>query len=106
MTSVVVWAGVDARAVASVYIGTDSLISWGNVSTWDQGRKTFACVSQPHIFGYWGDVLFPALALPLIAERIDNQVLGGVNANWSGWWLAPCAAFGKATRSVNAEIWE
>lgn len=43
--------------------------------TWDQGRKVFACRCKPHIFGYWGDVLFPALALPIIVDRLDRKVL-------------------------------
>ncbi|MFE9182718.1 hypothetical protein ACFYMB_05220 [Micromonospora haikouensis] len=72
MTSIVAWAGVDTRGVASVYIGSDSRISWGNNLFWDQGRKVFACTVKPDIFGYWGDVLFPALAIPVLVERIDK----------------------------------
>lgn len=83
MTSIVAWAGVDPRGVASVYIASDSRISWGK-QHWDQGRKVFACSTQPHIFGYWGDVLFPALALPSIADRIDRlgpPLTGGINVD-------------------------
>ncbi|MEU8008350.1 hypothetical protein [Micromonospora parva] len=72
MTSIVAWAGVDTRGVSSVYIGSDSRISWGARHTWDQGRKVFACASKPSIFGYWGDVLFPALAIPVLVDRIDK----------------------------------
>lgn len=38
---------------------------------WDRGRKTFAASSSPHIFGYWGDVLFPSLALPTVLGEIS-----------------------------------
>ncbi|MGW3282483.1 hypothetical protein [Nocardia rhamnosiphila] len=76
MTSVVVWAGVDQRKPASLYIATDSRVSWSPGETrWDQGRKAFACVEQPFMFGYWGDVLFPALALPLIQEQVDRGLV-------------------------------
>lgn len=53
-----------------MYIASDSRISWGTVDTWDRGRKTFASSSSPHIFGYWGDVLFPSLALPTVLDEI------------------------------------
>jgi len=82
MTSVVMWAGVDTRGPASLYIASDSRISWGTHSIWDQGRKVFACISQPHIFGYWGDVIFPALAIPLIVDRIDRGILISKNGLW------------------------
>ncbi len=69
------WAAVDSRRVAGVYIASDSRVSWGASHHWDQGRKTFSCHSQPYIFGYWGDVLFPALALPVIIEQLDSALL-------------------------------
>ena len=72
MTSIAVWCGVDSRAPASLYIASDSRISWAPRSAnWDRGRKTFSCRSEPFIFGYWGQVLFPALAIPLVQERAD-----------------------------------
>ena len=82
MTSVAVWAGVDTRGVASLYIASDSRITWGDSHRWDQGRKVFACGSKPHIFGYWGDVLFPALALPVLVDRIDRGLLASKNQGW------------------------
>lgn len=75
MTSISVWAGVDTRGVASVYVASDSRISWRELYRWDQGRKVFACNSKPHIFGYWGDTLFATLALPVLADRIDRDLL-------------------------------
>ncbi|MHA7663708.1 hypothetical protein [Mycolicibacterium sp. HS_4_1] len=80
MTSIVVWCGVDSRAPASLYIASDSRITWARgdgVSAWDRGRKTFASVSAPFIFGYWGDVQFPAMVIPMVLDRIDRgQYLG------------------------------
>ncbi|WP_433534551.1 hypothetical protein ACQPZK_20485 [Micromonospora sp. CA-249363] len=72
MTSIVAWAAVDARAVASLYIASDSRISTPDGAGWNQGRKVFACANRPHIFGYWGDVLFPALAIPVLVDRLDH----------------------------------
>ncbi len=97
MTSIAVWAGVDTHGVASLYVASDSRISWGLSYRWDQGRKVFACRSQPHIFGYWGDVLFPALCLPVLVDRIDDgllarsesaeheEVLRALQSLWSGY---------------------
>ena len=73
VTSIVVWCGVDSRSPASLYIATDSRISWGrNAPTWDRGRKAFSSTNAPFVFGYWGQVLFPALALPEVQERADR----------------------------------
>lgn len=75
MTSIVAWAGVDARGVSSIYIASDSRVSWTNNPPWNQGRKTFASDREPCILGYWGDVLFPSLALPVLIDKIDNGLL-------------------------------
>lgn len=72
MTSIVAWAGIDPRGPSSIYIASDSRISWPHGTFWDQGRKVFACINKPHIFGYWGDVLFPALAIPVLVDRLDR----------------------------------
>ena len=95
MTSIAVWAGVDSRGPASLYIAADSRITF-NGAYWDQGRKV-STMSKPHIFGYWGSVDFPALALPLIVDRIDRGLLatddqnghadiyGAVRRLWNGY---------------------
>jgi len=81
MTSIAAWAGVDSRGQSSLYISSDSRISFPDGTSWDQGRKVFACFSEPHIFGYWGRIEFPALALPLIADRIDRGLLASGQQN-------------------------
>jgi hypothetical protein len=68
MTSLVSWVGVDHRKPASIYIASDSRISWGGDAVWDFGRKVFASRSRPEIFGYVGDVFFPSLVLGQIAD--------------------------------------
>jgi hypothetical protein len=73
MTSIAAWAAVDSRGASSVYIASDSRITWKTDESWDQGRKVFASNASPHIFGYLGDVLFPALAIPTILNRIDHS---------------------------------
>lgn len=74
MTSLVSWAGVDSRGPASIYIATDSRISWGPGSTWDAGRKVFAGRSRPEVFGYVGDVLFPSLVLGQVADMVETPL--------------------------------
>jgi hypothetical protein len=82
MTSIVVWAGVDTHGPSSLYVASDSRISWGKRDSWDQGRKVFSSASYPHIFGYWGDVIFPALAIPTIIDRIDRRILNSRDGAW------------------------
>lgn len=79
MTTITAWAAVD-RGVSAVYIASDSRITWGQGDLWDRGRKTFASHTEPYVFGYWGDVLFPAMALPQVIESIDHNLVP-LNAN-------------------------
>lgn len=72
MTSLVAWVGVDARHTASLYIATDSRVTWStHAGAYDFARKTFAARNSPDVFGYVGDVLFPALLLPTAVELFD-----------------------------------
>lgn len=73
VTSLAAWVGVDSRGPASLYIATDSRISWGNTHSWDSARKTFACHESPDIFGYVGYVFFPALFLPTVIEILSLE---------------------------------
>lgn len=78
MTSLVCWAGVDARGTASLYIASDSRITWGGESRrWDLGRKVFASANRPEIYGYVGDVLFPSLVLGQVADSLGGIELTG-----------------------------
>lgn len=76
MTSLVVWVAVDQRGPASVYIATDSRISWPAGPTgathWDGARKTYSTTKLAHVIAYVGDVLFPALTLPTVAAQLDE----------------------------------
>ncbi len=75
MTSLVVWTGVDSRGPASIYMASDSRISWGEKDIWDHGRKVFASYRYPDIFGYAGDVLFTTQVLGQIINLIDTDTL-------------------------------
>lgn len=78
MTLIVSWAGVDSRSTSSLYIASDSRITWGN-KYFDQGKKVFACKKHPDIFGYCGDVLFPVMVLSQIVDSIDAGLLYAPN---------------------------
>lgn len=75
MTTLISWIGVDPRGPSSIYLASDSRISWGNSSHWDNGRKLFASRKRPEIFGYCGDVLFPTQVLGQLIEQIDQSIL-------------------------------
>jgi hypothetical protein len=77
MTSLVSWLGVDSRGPASIYMASDSRISWAKNSTWDCGRKVFASQKHPTIIGYVGDVLFPSQMLGQIVDLMDVDLLCG-----------------------------
>lgn len=79
MTSLMCWVGADSRGLSSAYITTDSRISWGDKGqkAWDYGRKTFASIASPDIFGYCGDVVFPSLVLSQFVSALDAGVCHG-----------------------------
>ncbi len=89
LTTLAGWVGVDTRGPASLYLVSDSRISWPTpgqaaVSTtpnWDFGRKTFACRRSPEIFGYAGAVLFPSQTLGQLTELIDNRAVSLAHDN-------------------------
>ncbi|MEI4650875.1 hypothetical protein WAG28_23720 [Bacillus cereus] len=75
MTLVVAWIGVDTKGPGSVYIASDSRVSWGNKSYFDYARKVFAFNNYPDILGYCGDVGFPSIVLSQIIEMADSGLL-------------------------------
>lgn len=82
MTTLAAWSGVDPRGPSSLYLVSDSRISWGSyLNRWDAGRKLFACKSTPDVFGYVGDVLFPSLMLGQIIAAADDGMLFPMEAS-------------------------
>lgn len=82
MTLLLSWLGVDSRGPSSIYLMSDSRISWPAKNVrFDFGKKVFACKHSPDIFGYCGDVLFPSIVLSQIVELIDQGLL--FESNWT-----------------------
>jgi len=77
MTAFAALIGVDQRGPASLYLASDSRVSWADSDfrTWDYGRKVFASGRYPDVVGYVGDVLFASLALGQIVAQLDAGVL-------------------------------
>lgn len=88
MTSLVAWVGVDSRGPASVYIASDSRITWGAGHRWDYGRKLYASASSPEILAYCGDVLFPSQALGRALDLIDSGVIFAPSDSPTAKWSA------------------
>lgn len=78
MTLLVAWTGIDSRSPASVYVATDSRISWGTSGYYDNAIKTFASTNFPAIIGYCGD--------SLASQMIISQAIAVIEAmpNYSG----------------------
>lgn len=83
MTTLISWLGVDSRSPSSIYLASDSRISWGRKQRWDTGRKLFASKTMPEIFGYCGDVTFPIQVLGQIIEQIDSGLLFSENEEYN-----------------------
>jgi hypothetical protein len=75
MTSLVAWIATSPPNWNSVYLASDSRISWNEDSGWNNGKKLFASRNDPDIIGYCGEVLFPSQILSQIIEHIDSGLL-------------------------------
>ena len=77
MTTLISWITFDNRNFSAANLASDSRISWDNSPNkwWDVGRKVFISRIFPDMFGYAGDVIFPALALSQTIEAIDAGLL-------------------------------
>lgn len=75
MTLLVSWVGVDSRGPASIYIASDSRITWDTKTKFDFGRKIFGFKNYPDIIGYCGDVLFPSIIIGQIIDVADRGLL-------------------------------
>jgi hypothetical protein len=62
----------------AAYLASDSRITWGTADRrWEAGRKVFVPKIEPHLFGFCGDVVLPALVIGQIISAIDAGVLFG-----------------------------
>jgi hypothetical protein len=75
LTTLISWVGADPRRLSSIYLASDSRMTWPNSSTWDCGRKLFASDHQPDVFGYVGEAFFPSQTLGQIVDHIDSGLL-------------------------------
>lgn len=89
MTSLLTWFAADGKKdvnymPASIYIATDSLITWQDGDVWQHGKKVFACSTSPDVFGFCGDRLFASAVLGQIVNSIDSGYLFGTGEDAAG----------------------
>lgn len=80
MTLLVAWVSRDdkpgGKQTSAMYIGSDSRYSWSTQSNkFDHGQKTYACVTHPDIFGFYGDVTFCTMVITNLKTLIDSNCL-------------------------------
>jgi len=76
MTTLVCWCGRDSRGPASLYIATDSRITWPGGSTWDSGRKLAVRAGRPEMLAFAGDVtLVQSILLALSEPEVTDASL-------------------------------
>lgn len=80
MTLVVAWLAVDNHGPTSMYVASDSRVSWPKLGKFDYGRKVFALKRSPDILAFCGDMLFPSMAISQIMEFADEGLLFPSNA--------------------------
>lgn len=65
---------MDQRGPASIYLVSDSRITWSS-ETWDFGRKLFAARTSADVIGYAGEAFFPTQTLGQIVELVDRGLV-------------------------------
>jgi len=117
MTTVIAWisysdTGESPDLPRAMYMASDSRITWGSrVRRWDAGRKIFSPFKEPHIFEYWGDVVFPSLVLGQLVSAIDHGILAHRRSsqrrhiNWLGIIIkAPKTAGSSAAHAADRAL--
>lgn len=76
MTTLIAWVGVDSQRIGSVYIASDSRITWmGHGDCWDSTQKVFSSRFYPEIFGYSGRAEFAVHTMQQLISHIDDDIL-------------------------------
>lgn len=73
MTTLISWVAVDQRQPSAIYLASDSRFTWSDKKNWDVGKKLYASTKYPEVFGFCGDVLFPAQILDKLCNKIDFE---------------------------------
>lgn len=77
MTSLAAAIASDSRGPCSLYLITDSRITWVNPGErWDAGRKTFYSPVSGDVFGYCGDAYFVPIVL---GQALNLGTLGTID---------------------------
>jgi len=74
MTLLVSWTGIDTHGPASVYIATDSRITWGKDGAFDHAVKTYAMHNFPAVFGYCGDALVSQMIIAQTSALVSSVI--------------------------------
>ncbi|MEO3402390.1 hypothetical protein AAFN85_00705 [Mucilaginibacter sp. CAU 1740] len=79
MTLLATWIASDNKKEglrhSSIYITTDSRISWEKGKVFDGGQKVFGSKSSPDIFGYVGDVTFASTVISKLKNSVDDGLI-------------------------------
>ena len=80
MTLIASWVATDdkpkGKSISAVYFCADSRYNWTAINTsYDMGKKVYACNNYPEIFCFCGDVDFPTTTLQSLITEIDSGLL-------------------------------
>ncbi|CAH0538558.1 hypothetical protein [Vibrio marisflavi] len=72
MTTLISWLTYDQRGPASLYVASDSRLSWGQQAYWDSGRKIYYSGKHALILGFCGEAMFCSQVMSQIVAYIDS----------------------------------
>ncbi|HIF9175764.1 TPA: hypothetical protein ACX6QN_000516 [Photobacterium damselae] len=72
MTTLISWVTYDQTGPASLYVASDSRLSWGQKAYWDFGRKVYFSSKYPDILGFCGEAMFCSQVMSQIIAYIDS----------------------------------
>jgi hypothetical protein len=75
MTTLAAWVGHDPHGITSLYIVSDSRITWPDGQQWNLGPKCFLIPGRPEALGYCGDVQFTVQVVSQVCAQLSSGTL-------------------------------
>ena len=98
MTTLISWKGVDAHGVTSIYIASDSRVTFSEHTYFDNCRKVMASAKYPLIFGYCGDVTYPLFHIGAILSLIDSTEISCIGNNFDEHCYSICSILNSTSK--------
>lgn len=104
MTTLISWKGVDTHGISSIYIASDSRVTFSANVHSDNCRKILVSTKHPLIFGYCGDVVYPLFHIGAILSLIDSFGISCIGNNFDDHCFSICSMLNSSSEEYFKSI--